>query len=220
MENFDADDMGLKDPDTHKKLKRCQIVNVVLVVAITVLVLVLCIVLPLAIYHYNCRYIADGFLSDDDNSCSSVTSITSTNDSTPESSPATQAAWRMSSSWEAGTFVGYRLLTASSLLPKVLLLEATDRIGGRLYSENLPGIDFNVAELGGMRYINNTQPYITKIIEELGIDHKEFLMAEENDERPYMFRDLFVQQKNLREAGKAYQLKPEEQDKTPDELSE
>ena len=120
----------------------------------------------------------------------------------------------------AGTFVGYRLLTASSLLPKVLLLEATDRIGGRLYSENLPGIDFNVAELGGMRYINSTQPYITKIIEDLGIDHKRFLMAEENDERPYMFRDLFVQQKNLREAGKAYQLKPEEQNKTPDELSE
>ena len=119
----------------------------------------------------------------------------------------------------AGTFVGYRLLTASSRPPKVLLLEATDRIGGRLYSEKLPEIDFNVAELGGMRYINNTQPYITKIIEEFGIDHKEFLMDEENDDRPYLFRDFFVQQKSLKEAGKAYQLKPEEQGKTPNEVS-
>ena len=77
-----------------------------------------------------------------------------------------------------------------------------------------------MAELGGMRYINDTQPYITKVIEELGIEHKQFLMDEENQNRPYLFRDVFVQQKNLREAGRAaYQLKQEEQDKTPDEVS-
>jgi protoporphyrinogen oxidase len=120
----------------------------------------------------------------------------------------------------AGTFVGYRLLTAVSPPPRVLLLEASARIGGRLYSEKLPKIDFNVAELGGMRFINNTQPYFTRIVQEFGIETKEFLMDEENEDRPFLFRDYFVQQKDLEEAGKAYQLKPEEQGKTPREVSE
>ena len=122
----------------------------------------------------------------------------------------------------AGTFVGYRLKTENtSVQYKVLLLEATDRIGGRLYSVHLPDIDFNVAELGGMRFIPDSQPYVTKVIKEMNISHKQFLMDEENDARPYLFRDIFVQQKDLKTAGKAaYKLNKEEEDLTPSQVSE
>ena len=120
----------------------------------------------------------------------------------------------------AGTFVGYRLKTENtSPQYKVLLLEATNRIGGRLYSVDLPGIDFNVAELGGMRYIPSSQPYVEEVIKEMNIPHKPFLMDEENDARPYLFRDIFVQQKDLKTAGKAaYRLNKEEEDLTPSEV--
>ena len=118
-----------------------------------------------------------------------------------------------------GTFSGYRLLQENPEW-KVLLLEATNRIGGRLYSEHLPGIDFNVAELGGMRYIPNVQPFITKVIKELNIDNKPFLMDEENEDRPYLLRDFFVKQRDLKTAGETvFQLNERERGKTPDEVS-
>jgi hypothetical protein len=221
MENFDADDGNLKDPDLHGKLRKCKIINIVLIFVVVVLVLVVCIVPPLV-------------CSDDDDDvdkgCSSPpASIDFQNPVFPGRTVqpcnfnVTEVVLEdviIVGGGPAGTFVGYRLLSHNpEMATKVLLLEATNRIGGRLYSERLPDIDFNVAELGGMRYINATQPYITKVIDELGIRHKEFLMDEDNDERPYLFRDLFVQQKNLNEAGMAYQLNPEERNKTPDEVS-
>ena len=126
----------------------------------------------------------------------------------------------------AGVFVGDRLRTT---LPDktVLLLEATNRIGGRLHSESLDGIDFPKAELGGMRYINvsgnrnESHIYIMKVIEELGIAHEDFYMDENNPSRPYRLRDYFVQQEDLKKAGKkAYRLNTKEQNKTPNQVFE
>src|SRR5438445_6307850 len=62
----------------------------------------------------------------------------------------------------AGAYVAWRLATASSEVfhrlipqqsgpPNIEIFEASNRIGGRLQTEKLPGLPLR-AELGGMRY--------------------------------------------------------------------
>lgn len=50
---------------------------------------------------------------------------------------------------------------------KVKLFEFSDHIGGRLLSVTPPGIDNMVAELGGMRILENNQPLIVALLKEL-----------------------------------------------------
>ena len=50
---------------------------------------------------------------------------------------------------------------------KIEIFEASDHIGGRLLSVQPPDIDNMVAELGGMRILENTQPRIVKLLKEL-----------------------------------------------------
>ncbi|MEO1260771.1 MAG: FAD-dependent oxidoreductase [Bacteroidota bacterium] len=50
---------------------------------------------------------------------------------------------------------------------KIALYEASDHIGGRLLSVKPPGIDNMVAELGGMRILENTQPLIVQLLKDL-----------------------------------------------------
>lgn len=49
----------------------------------------------------------------------------------------------------------------------IVLFEASDHIGGRLLSVKPPGIDNMVAELGGMRILEATQPLIVALLKEL-----------------------------------------------------
>jgi monoamine oxidase len=50
---------------------------------------------------------------------------------------------------------------------KIILFEGSDHIGGRLLSVTPPGIPNMVAELGGMRILENTQKLIVKLIKDL-----------------------------------------------------
>lgn len=50
---------------------------------------------------------------------------------------------------------------------KIVVFEGSDHIGGRLLSVKPPGIDNMMAELGGMRILENTQPLIVKLLEDL-----------------------------------------------------
>ncbi|WP_281322250.1 flavin monoamine oxidase family protein [Flavobacterium aestivum] len=50
---------------------------------------------------------------------------------------------------------------------KIVLFEGSDHIGGRLLSVTPPGIPNMVAELGGMRILENTQKLIVKLIKDL-----------------------------------------------------
>ncbi|MEN9866433.1 MAG: hypothetical protein RL748_2023, partial [Pseudomonadota bacterium] len=50
---------------------------------------------------------------------------------------------------------------------KIVVLEAADHIGGRLLSVTPPDIPGMVAELGGMRILQNAQPLIVKLIADL-----------------------------------------------------
>jgi len=50
---------------------------------------------------------------------------------------------------------------------KIVVFEGSDRIGGRLLSVIPPDIPDMVAELGGMRILQNAQPLIVKLIDDL-----------------------------------------------------
>ena len=118
-----------------------------------------------------------------------------------------------------GTYLAWRFRNMRTLDAKsILLLEANDRIGGRLYSVDIPGIDFNVAEAGGMRYIPTSQPLVTDVIDTLGIPTKIFEMDEDNENRPYLLRNLFLQQSELTTANLPYALKNDELHMLPDAL--
>ncbi|XP_065826239.1 L-amino-acid oxidase-like [Oscarella lobularis] len=119
----------------------------------------------------------------------------------------------------AGTYLAYRLRQNNSLTDKkILLLEANDRIGGRLHSVQIPDINYYVAELGGMRYIPDAQPLMVQVINDLGISTRVFEMDEENENRPYLLRDVFVQQKDLTTAKLPYNLKEDEKHQVPNAL--
>ena len=63
----------------------------------------------------------------------------------------------------AGTYCAWRLATSGPAAPSVALFEASDRIGGRLWSQAVPPVTNQVAELGGMRIPSDHAALITLI---------------------------------------------------------
>ena len=118
----------------------------------------------------------------------------------------------------AGTFAAWRLQHAK-VASKIMLLEATNRIGGRLYSQQIPGIDYYVADLGGMRYLPDFQPYIKALVKELKLETKVFEMDSNNEEKPWFLRGRFFQQKDLVSIGNsAYGLRDDEKLMSPRDI--
>jgi len=76
-----------------------------------------------------------------------------------------------------GAYSAWRLKQA---LPdkRVVMLEYSDRIGGRLFSRALPGITAVNAKLGGMRYIPESHPLFTNLVAELRLAHQDFPMGD------------------------------------------
>ncbi|MGE3349525.1 MAG: flavin monoamine oxidase family protein [Ramlibacter sp.] len=66
----------------------------------------------------------------------------------------------------SGVYSAWRL-KARYPRKKIVLIEASDHIGGRLLSVVPPGIPNMVAELGGMRILPKTQPLIVALLKEL-----------------------------------------------------
>jgi monoamine oxidase len=83
----------------------------------------------------------------------------------------------------AGAYTAWRLSRHFGAAKSVGLFEYSDRIGGRLYSRRLPGMPHLVAELGGMRYMPQSQPIITKTIAALRIATQDFPMGGANGKR-------------------------------------
>ncbi|XP_062520736.1 aplysianin-A-like [Corticium candelabrum] len=118
----------------------------------------------------------------------------------------------------AGTFAAWRLQHAK-VASKIMLLEATNRIGGRLYSQQIPGIDYYVADLGGMRYLPDFQPYIKALVKELKLETKVFEMDSNNEEKPWFLRGRFFQQKDIVSIGNsAYGLRDDEKLMSPRDI--
>ena len=67
----------------------------------------------------------------------------------------------------AGTYSAWRLQQEIGADNSIGLFEYSDRIGGRLYSVTVPGVPSLKAELGGMRYIQESHKMVADLVEHL-----------------------------------------------------
>ncbi len=77
----------------------------------------------------------------------------------------------------SGVYSAWRLQQQSGGEQSIALFEYSNRIGGRLYSRKIPGLDNVVAELGGMRWIAEDHPMVNSLVHELKLAIKEFPMG-------------------------------------------
>jgi monoamine oxidase len=124
----------------------------------------------------------------------------------------------------SGAYTAWRLSKHFGAGKSIALFEYSDRIGGRLYSRRLPGMPHVVAELGGMRFIPESQPLITKAVATLGLATREFPMGNPGvtdgaANNFALLRNQHVFQKDFTDPVKVpYSLSGIERGKTPDQL--
>jgi len=106
---------------------------------------------------------------------------------------------------------------------RIALFEYSNRVGGRLYSTPLPGMPNVNAELGGMRYIPDSQDFVRELIDNLGLPNREFPMGGKDD--PGGMNNLMFLRRRLMRAKDLtnpamvpYLLNPTEQGMNPDQL--
>ena len=99
----------------------------------------------------------------------------------------------------AGTFSAWRLANDVNDHGTIMIIEATNRIGGRLYSVHVPNVDpsLTVAEFGAFRYNRNSQPKVTTVVDILGLENAVFARDQNNDDKPYSFRNQVIKQRDL-----------------------
>lgn len=124
------------------------------------------------------------------------------------------AAWRLSSPDAAGS----SRLKASGVegVPRVGLFEASERIGGRLWSFEPPGMPHLRAELGGMR-IPTYQTLVVELVKHLGVETIPFPMGSDRNLRYFRGRRYTVAD-FTNPAIVPYDLPPELRGKDPTEI--
>ncbi len=113
----------------------------------------------------------------------------------------------------AGLYSAYRLLNDSSTQKlKVNIFESSHRIGGRLESTQLPGMNV-VGELGGMRYMSS-QKIVSTLIEKIfarqyGLKPNDFQMGSPCNHLFYLRKQHFVAEsfRAAKLAGKKFKTK-------------
>lgn len=80
----------------------------------------------------------------------------------------------------SGLYAAWRLKTQHPELKIVVFESSHYRTGGRLMSAIPPGMPHVPAELGGMRFLN-TQPYVSSLARELGLNVLDFPVSEANN---------------------------------------
>jgi len=114
----------------------------------------------------------------------------------------------------AGTSIAYALGQARPDW-SIALFERTNRIGGRLHSVRIEGLDHPI-ELGGMRYITS-QPRVSRLIDELHIQTHPFDPIQ-GAERS-LLRGIVGLGAGDPDAGRGYQLAPEERGRSALDLA-
>src|SRR3954462_6769721 len=77
----------------------------------------------------------------------------------------------------AGAYTAWRLQGEKGADSSIGLFEYSDRIGGRLYSVTVPGVPSLKAELGGMRYIQESHKMVADLVEHLKLQTRDFHMG-------------------------------------------
>lgn len=123
-----------------------------------------------------------------------------------------------------GLYAAYRLLTGTAGSgspltagkPRVAVFEATNRLGGRIWSVPAPGAPGLTIEYGGMRYLD-TQEIVPRLIEALGLPSAPF--TEGNGENlVYLRGKRFRESQYTDPSVIPYALPESEQGMTPAEL--
>jgi monoamine oxidase len=114
----------------------------------------------------------------------------------------------------AGTSVAYELGRARPDW-SIALFERTNRIGGRLHSVHIAGLDHPI-ELGGMRYITS-QPRVSRLIDELHIPTHPFDPIQAGERS--LLRGIVGLGADDPDAGRGYQLAPEERGRSALDLA-
>lgn len=105
----------------------------------------------------------------------------------------------------------------------IVLFEYSNRVGGRLYTKTLPGMPHVHAELGGMRFIPQTQKMVAGLVDYLELPTRDFLMGAPppvgNSNNLLYLRRRLLRVRDLTDPAKVpYLLDPTEQGMNPDEL--
>lgn len=122
----------------------------------------------------------------------------------------------------AGVYTALRL-KQSFPEKRIAVFEYSNRTGGRLYTITLPGMPDVHAEVGGMRFIPETQPFVRELVAKLNLTPRDFPMGASNDPSGtnnllYLRRRL-LRASDLKDPTKIpYQMDITEQGMTPDEL--
>jgi len=125
----------------------------------------------------------------------------------------------------AGVSGAYSAWRLKQKYPKkrIALFEYSNRVGGRLYSAQLPGMPNVNAELGGMRYIPDSQTFVRELIENMGLPTRDFPMGAPDDpggmnNLMYLRRRMMRARDLTNPAMVPYLLNPTEQGMNPDQL--
>jgi monoamine oxidase len=122
----------------------------------------------------------------------------------------------------SGVYAAWRLKESFPKKP-VALFEYSNRIGGRLYSVQLPGMPHVNAELGGMRFIPDSQTFVRELIAQMKLPIKDFPMGAKDDPGGmnnfvYLRRRLLRARDLTNPALVPYAMNQTEQGMNPDQL--
>ncbi|HEX8903605.1 MAG TPA: NAD(P)/FAD-dependent oxidoreductase [Longimicrobiaceae bacterium] len=106
---------------------------------------------------------------------------------------------------------------------RIAVYEYSDRIGGRLYTVQFPGMPHVNAELGGMRFIPDSQAFVVGLINEMGLETRDFPMGAPDDpggmnNLAYLRRVLLRARDLSNSSLVPYRLNPTEMGMNPDQL--
>ncbi|MGE0783509.1 flavin monoamine oxidase family protein [Mycolicibacterium sp.] len=103
-----------------------------------------------------------------------------------------------------GLYAAWRLGNGHEPADKIAVFEATDRLGGRIMSVNMPGTSGLSAEFGAMRFLDN-QRIVASLVDELGFDTRHFPMGG-GDNRVFLRGRHFTAADYARPDGVPYAL--------------
>ena len=127
------------------------------------------------------------------------------------------AAWRLLNSPRLGEPL--KVLASRQRKLRVELFEYSDRIGGRLYSLQLPGVPSLPVELGGMRFLNS-HTRVCSLVERFKLGFRPLLVEDPHKLNLYYLRGQHCTAADWQRPSfvPPYQLEPRERARTPGEL--
>jgi len=127
------------------------------------------------------------------------------------------SAWRMARDWAQSRLLASWAAERPGRRLRIALIEWSDRIGGRIDSRIIAGMDHVPAELGGMRFTESHE-LLSLVVKHLRLSTECFPMS---TNRRYFLRGSSFDEEAIK-AGVAkvpYSLMASERKKTPDQLT-